>query len=236
MTEDMTVGKPANLETVLRILDETYGPRPWYRHGEPVEVLISTILSQNTSDVNTDRAFRSLRARFPTWEAIRTAPTDEVVDAIRSGGLANQKGPRIQRALESIREEWGDDYDLTPLTDMSVGQATAELTKLDGVGPKTAAIVLLFSLHMPTMPVDTHVYRVAWRLGLIPHSLSPEKAHPTLLAMLGNDPDRLYAAHVEMIAHGRALCHARNPECPVCPLLPVCPFGQQRMKELADGS
>jgi endonuclease-3 len=232
----MIVEQPRNLETVLRILDETYGPRPWHRHGEPVEVLVSTILSQNTSDVNTDRAFASLRARFPTWEAIRVAPPDEVIDAIRSGGLANQKGPRIQRALESIREEWGDDYDLTTLADLRVADATAALTKLDGVGPKTAAIVLLFSLHMPAMPVDTHVYRVAWRLGAIPKSVTPEKAHDALLAMLGNDPDRLYAVHVEMIAHGRALCHARNPECPVCPLLRVCPFGQQRVKATNDGS
>lgn len=231
-----TIEKPANLETILRILDRTYGPRPWHRHGEPVEVLVSTILSQNTSDVNTHRAFAALRARLPTWEAVRTAPPDEVVDAIRVGGLANQKGPRIQRALESIREEWGDNYDLTPLADMSVKDATAELTKLDGVGPKTAAIVLLFSLHMPTMPVDTHVYRVSWRLGLIPRTLTAEKAHDVLLAMLGNDPDKLYAVHVEMIAHGRALCHARNPECPVCPLLRVCPFGQQRVKATANGS
>lgn len=223
------VHRPSNMEAVLRILEETYGPRPWHRHGEPVEVLVSTILSQNTSDVNTDRAFASLRARFPTWDAIRTAPTEEVVETIRSGGLANQKAPRIRRALQSILEDWGG-YDLTPLAELPVEEARAKLMALEGVGPKTAAIVLLFSLHRPVMPVDTHVYRVAWRLALIPRSLTPEKAHDVLTAMLGNDPDRLYAVHMEMIAHGRALCHARNPECPICPLLAVCPFGQQRVK------
>lgn len=225
----MTDDHPATLKTILGILDETYGPRPWHCHGEPVEVLVSTILSQNTSDVNTDRAFASLRARFPSWEAIRTAPPEAVVDAIRSGGLANQKGPRIQKALAAIRDDWGG-YDLTLLAKLPVEQARAELTALDGVGPKTAAVVLLFSLHMPIMPVDTHVYRVSWRLGLIPRSISPEKAHDALTAMLGNDPDRLYAVHMEMIAHGRALCRARNPSCTICPLLVICPFGQHRVK------
>lgn len=229
----MDAQESPRLKTILRILDGTYGPRPWHRHGEPVEVLVSTILSQNTSDVNTDRAFASLRARFPTWDAVRTAPTEDIVDAIRSGGLANQKAPRIQRALQSILEDRGD-YDLTPLAELPVDEARAELMALDGVGPKTAAIVLLFSLHRPVMPVDTHVYRVAWRLGLIPRSLTPEKAHDALTAMLGNDPDRLYAVHMEMIAHGRALCHARNPECAICPLLAVCPFGQQRLKASLD--
>jgi endonuclease III len=221
------------LYETLRILDETYGPRPWHRHGDPVEVLVSTILSQNTSDVNTDRAFASLRARFPTWDAIRTASPEEIVDAIRSGGLANQKGPRIQRALQSILDDRGD-FDLTPLVRLPVDEARAELMALDGVGPKTAAIVLLFSLHLPVMPVDTHVYRVAWRLELIPRSITPEKAHDVLTAMLGNDPDRLYAVHMEMIAHGRAVCHARNPACDICPLLVVCPFGQLRVKASLD--
>jgi len=211
------------LPTIERILDETYGPRRLTPNGDPVATLVSTILSQNTSDVNTDRAFSSLRRRFPSWDDVVRADTDEVVAAIRSGGLANRKAPRIQEALDEIRDRYGS-YSLDVLADMSLDDAKSALVSIDGVGPKTAACVLLFALGRPALPVDTHVYRVARRLGLIDERTNPVQAHATLEAMMEGDADRTYRFHVEMIAHGRAVCVARKPRCTICPLRSNCEY------------
>ena len=213
----------AHLDEIEQILDETYGPRRLRPGRDPVGTLVSTILSQNTSDTNTARAYASLRERFPTWDAVVDAPTDAVIDAIRSGGLANRKAPRIQIALEEIRDRYGD-FTLDDLEAMPLNEAKATLLDIDGVGPKTAACVLLFALGRPALPVDTHVYRVARRLGLIDEATNPERAHATLEALMEGDAERTYRFHVEMIAHGRAICTARNPKCHICPLRSYCEY------------
>ena len=203
-----------------------YGEPIWRNPLPPVDELISTILSQNTNDINRDRAFEALRARYPTWEAVRDAPSSEVVESIRVAGLANQKGPRIQQVLKQITAERGN-LDLSFLNALPLEDARAWLTKFNGVGPKTAAIVLCFSLGRPAFPVDTHVYRVTGRIGLRPEKLSVEEAHPYLEGIF--PPETYYAAHLNIIRLGREICHARKPECMTCPLFSLCDFGQNQV-------
>lgn len=207
-------------------LDDVYGPKPWRRHLPPIDELVATILSQHTSDTNTDRAFASLRARFPDWKDVIQAPVGEVAAAIRTGGLANQKAPRIQAVLRSILAQRGS-FNLDDLADRSVAEARAELTAFNGVGPKTASCVLLFSLGMPAMPVDTHVHRVGKRLGLIDARMSAEAAHEALETQLQGDRDQTYAFHMHLIRHGRTVCVARGPRCDRCALIGLCNDGQQ---------
>jgi endonuclease-3 len=188
---------------------------------DPVSETVSTILSQNTSDVNRDRAYERLRARFPDWEAVRTAPLDDVREAIRPAGLSDVKAPRIQAALETIRARAGA-LDLSFLRAMPVDEARAWLTAIKGIGPKTASIILLFALDMPAFPVDTHVHRVTGRLGLIgPHD-SAEKAHGILEALI--DPQLYLPMHMLLITHGRRVCQARKPKCEECPLTQCCDY------------
>ncbi len=209
---------------------EEYGNHPWHAR-DPVATLVNTILSQNTNDVNRDTAYERLRERFPregkgsetalSWEQVRDAPEEEVVDAIRPAGLGPTKGPRIQGALRTITEREGE-ITLDFLRDMSNEEARRWLTDLPGVGPKTAAIVLCFALGKPAFPVDTHVHRVSQRLGLIPEGTSREKAHDVLEDIV---PEKLYYAfHLNLIAHGRAICHARSPECERCMLREACAY------------
>lgn len=198
-----------------------YGEPVWRNPLPPVDELVSTILSQNTNDVNRDRAFESLRARFPSWEQVRDADSDEVIEAVRVAGLANQKGPRIQQVLREITKERGD-LDLSFLGEMPLDEARQWLTKFNGVGPKTAAIVLCFSLNRPAFPVDTHVYRVTGRIGLRPAKMSVEQAHPYLESIL--PPETYYAAHLNIIRLGREICNARKPNCPVCPVFELCDY------------
>ena len=205
---------------VLASLRAYYGnPEPRRTDG-PLAELILTILSQNTSDVNTDRAFAGLWGRFGSWAAIVAAPTPEIADAIRSGGLAEIKAPRIKGVLEAIQRDRGD-LSLEFLADFSVNDARAYLTSLKGVGPKTAACVLLFALGMPALPVDTHVHRVSRRLGLIGPKVSAEAAHAILEAAI--PPGQMYDAHMLLIRHGRVLCKALRPRCDPCPLTASCP-------------
>jgi endonuclease-3 len=178
-------------------------------------------MSQNTNDVNRDRAFKRLRQRFPSWDQVRDASMEEVVDAIRPAGLANQKAPRIQNALRRITEERGK-LSLDFLADLPLEEARAWLLSFQGVGPKTAAIVLLFSLGRPAFPVDTHVHRVSRRLGLIGERTSAEKAHTLLEAQV--PPQWFYAFHVNVIRHGRQVCHARRPKCERCVLSDLCTY------------
>jgi endonuclease-3 len=213
----------AKVRRVAVLLDECYGPRRWRSHGEPVDELVATILSQHTSDLNTERAFASLRSRFPTWQNVIAAPTDSVADAIRCGGLANLKAPRIQAVLLAIRDRFGS-FDLSTLAAKSVSDARADLVTLKGVGPKTASCVLLFSLGMPAMPVDTHVHRVSQRLGLISTSTSADAAHGLLERDLGENVDEVYAFHMNVIAHGRTVCLARRPRCERCVLTENCDY------------
>jgi len=209
---------------VHRRLLEAYGDPRWRHPLPPVSELVSTILSQNTNDVNRDHAFKALRAAFPSWEAVRDAPPTAVVEAIRPAGLANQKGPRIQAVLQAITQERGR-LDLRFLRRLPPDQALAWLMRFKGVGHKTASIVLLFSLGMPAFPVDTHIYRVSGRLGLLPARASLEQAHE----LLGRTfPPRTYsAAHLNLIRHGREVCRARKPACPACVLRRLCPYGRQ---------
>ena len=200
---------------------EVYGQPLWRNPLPAVDELVSTILSQNTNDVNRDRAFDALRARFPSWEAVRDAREAEVIAAIRPAGLANQKGPRIQAVLRAITAERGS-LDLAFLQDLPVEEARAWLTKFNGVGPKTAAIVLLFSLGRPAFPVDTHIYRISGRLGLRPETMSVEQAHPHLESVF--PPGSYYAGHLNLIRLGREVCAARKPRCPDCPIRDLCPY------------
>lgn len=203
-----------------RLLD-FYGYPQWRNPLPPLDELVSTILSQNTNDVNRDVAFFALKERFPTWEAVRDAPLRQVKAAIRHAGLANQKAPRIQAALRSITKARGE-LSLNFLNDLSAPDAKAWLRQFKGVGPKTAAIVLQFSLDKPAFPVDTHIYRVTGRLGLRPAKMNVEKAHDHFERLF--PPDSYYAAHLNIIRLGREICVARKPRCPECPLKDRCDY------------
>lgn len=222
--ENTLVPDDTSTFTAVRDLLETaYGPRKLRPSGDPLSELISTILSQNTSDTNTARAFRNLRQVFPTWDDVRLADPARLIETIRSGGLANRKAPRIQAVLESIRDETGAE-DLSVLRTLPLDEAKRWLTSLHGVGSKTAACVLLFGLGRPAMPVDTHVHRVSLRLGLVPAKTSPEQTSDFLEESLGDDPQAVYAFHMEMIQHGRTVCRALRPDCMACPLKDHCDY------------
>jgi len=216
----MTDQKKKALQVHNKLL-EAFGEPVWRNPLPPVDELVSTILSQNTNDVNRDRAFDSLRAKFPTWEQVRDADTDKIIEAVRVAGLANQKGPRLQQVLRDITAERGS-LDLSFLKDMPLEEARDWLTKFKGVGPKTAAIVLCFSLGRPAFPVDTHVYRVTGRIGLRPEKITVEQAHPYLEDVF--PPETYYAAHLNIIRLGREVCGARKPSCPVCPVRDLCEY------------
>jgi len=196
-------------------LRELYGARRNDPHGDPVHELVLTILSQNTSDGNRDAAYRRLRDRFGEWGSVRDAPTGEVIEAIRPGGLANIKGPRIQRVLREL----GPDADLEWLREAPREEAIAYLTSLPGVGRKTAACVMIFALGRPEIPVDTHVHRVGGRLGLFPPAIPLERAHDEMLAI--TDREDAYELHMNLIEHGRRICRPR-PRCGGCALARMC--------------
>lgn len=213
---------------VHRRLLEKFGEPSWYEL--PIlDELVSTILSQNTNDVNRDRAFTLLKKHFPTWETVRDAAVSEVIDAIRSAGLANQKGPRIQKILRQITAERGS-LELDFLKDLSADQAMEWLLQFTGVGPKTASIVLLFSLGKEAFPVDTHIQRVTGRVGLRPEKMTNEQAHRHLAALF--PPETYQAAHLNIIRLGREVCHARKPACEICVLQSLCDYYQKSQNRL----
>lgn len=219
--ETEAVGRRAPpVREILRLLGEAHGLPPWRPHGDPVTELVLTILSQNTSDNNSGRAFVRLLDRFPDWRAVVEAPAALVEDAIRPGGLAPTKAPRIQAALREIWARTGG-FDLAFLADLPLEEARAWLTSLPGVGPKTAACVLLFALGRPAMPVDTHVHRVGRRLGLIPDRTTAEQAHGLLERMV--PPEDVYPLHMALVKHGRRVCVAGKPRCHECALRDICP-------------
>ena len=206
---------------IMDILGAEHGPIAWEPRYNPAEELVYTILSQHTSDINSERAFLSLMRAFGgDLDAIADASADAIEDAIKSGGLAKQKSVRIKRVLEIVREKVGS-FDLTFLAEMPLADAKAWLKDLPGVGPKTAAIILCFSLGMPAMPVDTHIYRVSKRLGLIGPKVSADAAHDILEPL--TPPEDVFAFHVYLIRHGRQVCRARNPRCDDCSLAFGCP-------------
>lgn len=202
-------------------LADKYGHPTWRPHLSPVGELVSTILSQNTNDVNRDIAYDTLLERFPTWEEIRDANEKEILPLIKTAGLADQKGPAIQNALNAITEERGR-IELDFLKEMSSQDASEWLTRLKGVGPKTAAIVLLFALDKPAFPVDTHVYRITGRLGIRPQNMSAAKAHSFLAEQF--EPKTYYPVHLNIIRLGREICKARKPLCEECPLAQICEY------------
>ena len=210
----------ARVRAIRDRLRETYGRPVNQPHGHPIAELVRTVLSQNTSDGNRDRAYDRLRERYPTWEEVRDAPVDDVIEALRPGGLANTKAPRIQ----AILSELGEHPDLDWLEDAPREEALVFLTDLPGVGRKTAACVMIFTFDRPEIPVDTHVYRVGTRLGLFRPGASFDEAHDEILKMV--DPEDAYEFHINLIRHGRAVCKAQRPRCDGCPLLRMCPYGR----------
>jgi len=204
---------------VNAVLTAHYGEPKLKKKRPPLDELVMTILSQNTNDTNSGRAFASLQQRFPTWQAVLDAPSYQVAEAIRVGGLANIKAPRIQTILRKLQDERGE-LSLQFLDDLPLEESRAYLNALPGVGPKTTACVLLFALHKPVMPVDTHVHRIALKLGLIPAKTSAEKAHVLLETLL--PPALYYPFHLNLIHHGRTLCGKARPQCEACPLQEEC--------------
>ena len=208
------------IKEVIELLEQEYGPREWQPDRDPIDVLIGTILSQNTSDANSGRAFASLKASFDSWKAVASAPAEHIAQVIKSGGLSQIKAVRIKQVLEQIEREQGR-ISLDSLKAMNMAEVEDYLMRLSGVGHKTASCVLLFSLGKPSLPVDTHVFRVAKRLGLIDSRVSIEKAHSLLQEQI--PPSKVYQFHVHMIEHGRRICHARQPRCNRCILRCTCP-------------
>lgn len=207
---------------ILHRLQAKYGNRQRNRL-DPISELVLTIISQNTSDTNSRPAFETLQKAFPDWYQLAEANPQDIANAIHAGGLEHIKANRIKLALKEILKQHGQ-FDLNFLRNMPLDEAKAWLKQLPGVGPKTAACVLLFSLDMPALPVDTHVYRVARRLGLVSAKASAENAHDILESIVpAND---ILSFHLLLVQHGRRQCTARRPDCPPCPLLEGCPFGQ----------
>jgi endonuclease-3 len=215
---------PDEVVTRLRGL---YGAPEWRAHGDAMSELVLTLLSQNTSDTNSGRAFSRLVQRYPDWQSVLEAPLSELEETIRPGGLAPTKAPRLQAMLAEIKLRTGG-FDLGLLEDMPVEQAREWLRSLPAVGPKTAACVLLFGLGKPGLPVDTHVHRVSQRLGLVPAKATPEQAQTLLEADVPAQDHYLF--HILLIRHGRHMCTARSPACGECPLLPDCPTGRELMQ------
>ena len=206
-------------QDVMDYLGAQYGPVQWHVRYSPAEELVYTILSQHTSDLNSERAFTNLMSVFDSLDAVADAPVDAIEEAIRRGGLAKQKAPRIKNVLNQIRDEIGS-FDLSFLAEMPLDEAKAWLKRLNGIGPKTAAIVLCFSLGMPAMPVDTHIFRVSKRLGLIGQKVNADKAHDILEPMVA--PHDVFAFHMYLIQHGRQVCKAQRPLCGECALAWGC--------------
>jgi endonuclease III len=238
--------RPGIVPFVLSGLAERYGRPTWERRLDPTSELILTILTQNSADVNAEVAFDALRRAYPgegsaeehrpgagwggvgmppgvapDWAAVEFAPIPELTDVIRPGGLANQKAPRLQATLRHIREQRGD-YSLEFLAEMTALDARAWLTDIDGIGKKTASVLLLFSFGQPLMPIDRHVERVSRRVGLLPPKATIDESHDLFLGVF--EPDQMYEAHVNLIQHGRKVCHAQRPDHAACPLVARCRF------------
>jgi endonuclease III len=226
----VTMRPTEHLLKVYELLIQTYGEPKNVPDYDPLGGLVGTILSQHTSDTNSDRAYEQLVATFPTWEDVRDAPTDKIVESIKCGGLANIKSVRIQDVLHKLTEQQQEQGETKPLAEFlydelasrSTEEAWRYLRELPGVGPKTAACVLMFNLNRPAFPIDTHVHRVSKRLGLIGARISAEQAHNIFDKMIPSE--WVYPLHVNLIRHGRRICHAQRPKCNLCPLFSECAY------------
>jgi endonuclease-3 len=205
---------------IIELLASEYGALPRRPRRDPLDELVLGVLSQNTSDANSGHAFARLKDAFPDWRSLLAAETQRIEEAIRPGGLAPTKAVRIKSLLAEIGSRRGS-FDLRFLADLPPTESRSWLESLPGVGPKTAAVVLLFSLDRPALPVDTHVHRVARRLGLAPEKASAEQTQALLAPLLA--PEEVYPFHIYLIEHGRRTCLARRPRCPVCVLRRGCP-------------
>lgn len=214
------------LNRILPRLRRQYGPRPPQIWGDGISVLVETILSQNTSNKNSEAGYRQLRRRFKSWNQVMVAPVEEVERHIRVSGLSNQKAPRIQSILRQIKERHGK-IDLQFLDEMSDEAAFDYLMQFNGVGPKTANCVLLFAFGKELFPVDTHIHRIAIRLGLLDEKSTAEQAHDILKPLIV--PKDRYEMHVLLIDHGRKTCKAKSPKCEECCLLKLCPTGKLKV-------
>lgn len=217
----------AKARRIHRLLIEEYGRPEWLPSLDPLSELVATILSQHTSDVNSHRAFANLRARFRSWREVADAPVGTIAEAVRTAGMASIKAPRIKESLAYVAKHAppgpdGERLSLNFLSKLDLPEAKAWLRSIPGVGPKTAACVLMFGLNMPAMPVDTHVHRVARRLGLIEGKTAPDAAHDLLESLM--PPENVYSFHVNLIRHGRKVCKAPAPLCPRCNLTEECDY------------
>ena len=212
-----------NIEKIQNLINELrsiYGKKEWKQKNQPLDTLIKTILSQNTSDINSFRAFDSLKLKCPNWEICLQTPIEEIEEAIRMGGLAKTKSKRIKNILEKIKEDKGN-LKINFLNNLPVDKARKWLISLKGVGEKTAAVTLLFAFNKPIFPVDTHVLRVTKRMGLI-GDISLNKAHHELKKIISKE--YYYESHLNLIEHGRKICHAQNPECQKCKVSKYCEY------------
>jgi endonuclease-3 len=217
--------KKLQVKYVTQNLEATYGVPINDSRYDPLDELILTILSQSTTDINSRRAFESLKKRFPDWESVRRARPSSIAAAIKSGGLANAKSVVIKNALNRIKSRRGE-LDLSFLQTAPVEEAKEFLTSLKGVGPKTAACVLLFSLNREVFPMDTHILRIAKRLGLIPENCRDEEAHELMEKFTPSK--KHYSLHINLIRHGRQICRPKNPKCGKCSLIEHCKYGQSQ--------
>jgi endonuclease-3 len=217
----MTSSSKQKAERACTVLVRKYGKAVSNRKLPPIDELVMTILSQHTSDINMSKAFESLKERYTSWEQVLEAPQDELAEVIRSSGMFNLKAKRIQATLGEINERVGR-LDLSLLENMPLQDAKKWLTSLHGVGPKTAAIVLLFSFGRPTLPVDTHVWRVTKRLGIIGQNVSRERAHELLEQVVPKDC--IQSLNNNLVRHGREICKAQRPQCEICFLSDICDY------------
>jgi endonuclease-3 len=214
------------LAFITQNLEATFGIPSNDSHEDPLDELINTILSQSTSNINSNRAFTSLKQRFPDWERARRARSTSIAAAIKSGGLANVKSVVIKNVLDDIKRQRGN-LDLSFLKTVPVDEARQFLTSLKGVGPKTAACVLLFSCKRSVFPMDTHIFRILRRVGLLPEKINDQLAHEKIERLI--PPKKHYSLHINLIALGRQICHPRNPKCGQCPLNEHCDLGRSQL-------
>jgi endonuclease III len=212
---------PRDIAAVQRLLRASQGPFIAKPRLPIIDEVVATVLSQHTSDVNSGRAFAQLKTAFPDWEQVLAAPVGQVADAIRCGGIADQKAARIQQILAAIHAREGR-IDLSRLHDLDDAAVEDYLTSLPGVGPKTAACVLVFSMGRAAFPVDTHVHRIVARLGWIPAGITADKAYRILSAAI--PPELRYDLHLALIEHGRSVCKAQRPRCDACVLRVKCAY------------